>query len=385
MSNAVITMGDIEKMAIAVAKSGLFGVKRPEEAMALMLVAQAEGRHPALAARDYDIIQGRPAKKTEAMLRDFLESGGKVEWHQLDDTIADATFSHPSGGTVKIAWDMNRAKAAGLASRDMWRKYPRQMLRSRTVSEGIRTVCPMATSGMYVPEEVRDFAQEKDITPTSGAAERLTADALEQANEVVEKAREWVSKGNFAEAALDVFESGLDADQMVYLWTQFTAKDGKAIKAANDRRKAQAALPAPKPGQISEAKRRRLEAVISEFGLSRDTVKAHVKEAYGLDHFSELSNEQYAQLDDWLTQQNAAPPPFPPVESEAGTSSGQSADGDAPDDAEKVVLQIELASTEAELAAAGELAAKIPEDSEWKATARAAYKKRTKELKEGGK
>lgn len=334
MTTAIVTMQDIEKMAIAVAKSGLFGVKRPEEAMALMLVAQAEGRHPALAARDYDIIQGRPAKKTEAMLRDFLESGGKVEWHQLDDTIADATFSHPSGGTVRIGWDMKRAGAAGLASRDMWRKYPRQMLRSRCVSEGIRTVCPMATSGMYVPEEVRDFVPEKDITPTtptSGAAERLTSDQLEQVHEVVEKAVNWLAQDNVAEAAIDVFESGLDADQMVYLWTRFNAKDGKAIKAAKDRRKARAALPPPKPGQISDAKRRRLEAVISERGVSRDAVKAHVKEAYGIEHFSELSNEQYAQLDDWLTHQNAAPPPAsPPVESEAGTSSGQSADGAAP-------------------------------------------------------
>ncbi len=72
MSNAIVPMNEIERMAQAVAKSGLFGVKTPDQALALMLVAQAEGRHPALAARDYDIIQGRPAKKAEAMMRDFL-------------------------------------------------------------------------------------------------------------------------------------------------------------------------------------------------------------------------------------------------------------------------------------------------------------------------
>ena len=111
-----IPVGEVERMAIAVAKSGLFGVKTPDQALALMLVAQAEGRHPALAARDYDIIQGRPAKKAEAMLRDFLQSGGSVEWHDLSDDIADATFSHPQGGKVRIAWDMARAKTAGLAT-----------------------------------------------------------------------------------------------------------------------------------------------------------------------------------------------------------------------------------------------------------------------------
>jgi hypothetical protein len=132
-----------------------------------MAIAQAEGRHPALAARDYDIIQGRSAKKAEAMLRDFLESGGKVEWHKLDDANADATFSHPAGGSVRITWDLERVKAAGLSSKDMYKKYPRQMLRSRVVSEGVRTVCPAATSGMYVPEEVADFEsrQTVDVTP----------------------------------------------------------------------------------------------------------------------------------------------------------------------------------------------------------------------------
>lgn len=154
---AVYGVDQISVMAKAVAASNLFGVKSHDQAMALMLVAQAEGRHPALAARDYDIIQGRPAKKSEAMLRDFLQSGGKVEWHKLDDTIAEATFSHPAGGIVRITWDMKRAAAAGINGKDTWKKYPRQMLRARVVSEGIRTVCPMATSGMYVPEEVQDF------------------------------------------------------------------------------------------------------------------------------------------------------------------------------------------------------------------------------------
>lgn len=149
-------VSDIERMAAAISKSNLFGVATVEQAVTLCLVAQAEGRHPASAAQDYHIIKGRPSKKADAMLRDFISGGGKIEWHQLDDTKADATFSHPAGGTVRIDWDMARAKMAGLST-DMWKKYPRQMLRARVVSEGVRTVYPMATSGMYVPEEVQEF------------------------------------------------------------------------------------------------------------------------------------------------------------------------------------------------------------------------------------
>lgn len=167
MSNIVVhehNVSDIERMARAIAASKLFGITQPEQAITLCLIAQAEGRHPASAAQDYHIIQGRPAKKADAMLRDFLSGGGKVKWHALDDTIADATFSHPAGGEVRISWDMERAKNAKLAT-DMWKKYPRQMLRSRTVSEGVRTVYPMATSGMYVPEEVQEFDAPREPVP----------------------------------------------------------------------------------------------------------------------------------------------------------------------------------------------------------------------------
>jgi hypothetical protein len=159
MSN-IIPVSDIQSMSVAIAKSGLFGAKTPEQAMALMLVAQAEGLHPASAARDYDIIQGRACKKSEAMLRDFLAAGGSVQWHALSDTQAAATFSHPAGGSIRIDWDMKRASTAGLSSKDMWKKYPRNMLRARCVSEGVRTVCPMATGGMYTPEERQDMGAE---------------------------------------------------------------------------------------------------------------------------------------------------------------------------------------------------------------------------------
>src|SRR5215467_5647787 len=140
MANEVVPLPDMERMAVAIARSGLFGVRTPDQALALMLVSQSEGRHPALAARDYDIIQGRPTKKAEAMLRDFLDAGGRVQWHSLSDDIADATFSHPQVSAVRITWDMARVQKAGLRGKDMYARFPRQMLRSRCVSEGVRTI-----------------------------------------------------------------------------------------------------------------------------------------------------------------------------------------------------------------------------------------------------
>lgn len=168
---AMIPYADMERMAACIAQSGLFGVKNPTQALALMLIAQAEGLHPATAARDYHVIQGRPALKADAMMARFQQAGGKVDWHSYEDTAVSGTFSHPSGGKVRIEWTFEMAKRAGLTGKDVWKQYPRAMLRARVISEGIRTVYPGVLSGMYTPEEVRDITEQGE-SETSGPAPR---------------------------------------------------------------------------------------------------------------------------------------------------------------------------------------------------------------------
>lgn len=163
MTTALVPVSDIERMAVAMAASKLFGMKTKEEAMSLMFLAQAEGLHPAIAARDYHIIQGRPALKADAMMARFQQAGGRVEWKQYDDACASARFTHPQGGSVEVEWTMERAREAGLAGKDTWKKFPRNMLRARVISEGIRTVFPGVAVGVYTPEEVQDFESAKSV------------------------------------------------------------------------------------------------------------------------------------------------------------------------------------------------------------------------------
>lgn len=158
MSNqlAVVPLHDIQIMADAMAGSGLFGMKNPVQAMALMLVAQAEGQHPATIAQDYDVIQGKATRKTHSVLARFQQAGGKVEWHELTEAKADATFAHPAGGALRMVWTFEQAKKAGLTGKDNWKNYPRAMLRARCIAEGVRAVYPAAIGGMLVAEEAMD-------------------------------------------------------------------------------------------------------------------------------------------------------------------------------------------------------------------------------------
>jgi ATP-dependent Lon protease len=86
---ALVPINEIREMAEVAAKSKMFGFKSTEEAMAIMLLCQAENLHPAIAMRDFHVIQGRPALKADAMLARFQQAGGSVKWEEYTDDNYD--------------------------------------------------------------------------------------------------------------------------------------------------------------------------------------------------------------------------------------------------------------------------------------------------------
>ena len=153
----LIPFDQTKLMAQAIAESKLFGIQTPAQALALGLLCQAEGRHPAEAARDYHIINGKPSLKSEAMLARFQQAGGRVEWHEYTHEAVSGTFTHPQGGSLKVSWTMQDATRAGLTGNPTWKKFPRQMLKARCISEAVRGIFPGVLSGLYAPEEVSDM------------------------------------------------------------------------------------------------------------------------------------------------------------------------------------------------------------------------------------
>lgn len=85
-----------------------------------------------------------------------------MQWHELTDQIADATFSHPKGGSLRITWTFEQAQRAHLTGKDNWKNYPRAMLRARCIAEGVRAVYPAAIGGMMVVEEAQDTTADRD-------------------------------------------------------------------------------------------------------------------------------------------------------------------------------------------------------------------------------
>jgi hypothetical protein len=237
VSTEVVQYQQIERMANAVAKSGLFAVKTPEAAVSLMLIAQAEGIHPAQAMMDYDVIQGKPALKASAMLARFQRAGGTVEWLEATDQKVSGTFTHAAGGSVTVTWDDARVAQAGLTN-PMHKKFPLQMKRARCISEGVRAVCPGVTPlNMYTPEETVDM---ETIQVSGTASQRV--DAMEGAPLLAEIVEEHMTKISGA--------TGINSLKIAFQDAYKAARDAKdeqrerTFKAAYDARKAELEQPA---------------------------------------------------------------------------------------------------------------------------------------------
>lgn len=236
----LIPFAEIREQAVTIQKSRLYGYDSPEQILTLMLVAQSEGRHPASAMKDYHLIKGKPSLKSDAMLARFQQAGGTVRWNERSNEKVSATFAHPQGGEVTVTWTIEDAKRAGLANNDNYRKYARQMLSARCISEGVRLTYPSVISGFYTPEEVADFA----ITPAPAEKPAISkplfkspAPAIEAPAEieaeVVEEVREDETIAVSAEynelSSLMAREGLNDADIFAFLKAKKVSHDAEQV------------------------------------------------------------------------------------------------------------------------------------------------------------
>jgi hypothetical protein len=239
MSN-IVSFNEMDQMAGAIAASGLFGMKDKNSVLALMAVAQAEGLHPATAARDFHIIQGRPALKADAMLARFQNAGGKVDWKEYTDEKVTGIFSHPNGGELAVSWTIEQATRIGLVKPGSgWQRFPRAMLRSRCISEGIRSVFPGSVTGFYSPEEVQDFEPAKEmgkvevISSSTGeikspsitinaGSDKITIENIEEDIPVLDNGEVSTPKGNLGKMLnkYPLYIPGADEPYAIYLNTE---------------------------------------------------------------------------------------------------------------------------------------------------------------------
>lgn len=153
--NAIMTMGDIEKAAGMMAKSGYFTDSREMAQAAVKIMAGQEmGFGPFASMTGVHIIQGKPSIGANLMAA-AVKGRGKYDYQvvELTDQACELSF-HQSGTEIgRSRFTLDDAKKAGTKNLD---KFPRNMLFARAMSNGVRWYTPdiFNCAPVYTPEEL---------------------------------------------------------------------------------------------------------------------------------------------------------------------------------------------------------------------------------------
>lgn len=151
----------IEKFGEMIEKSNMFGCQKGQGAM-VALMCIVEKTTPLKIFQKYHIVQNRFTMRSDRMLAELIDAGGKYKWINTGDDGKKATlFIELNGVSGETTFTIEDAKKAKLIKEDGgWTKYPSAMLRARVVSAGMRMYAPTIVAGIYTPEEIQDIEIE---------------------------------------------------------------------------------------------------------------------------------------------------------------------------------------------------------------------------------
>lgn len=135
---------------------------------AAILYGREVGLPPMTALNMTHVVEGKPGISAEGMRALVLAAGHDLQ--VVDTTGAICTMRGRRRGSeawTSITWTMDMARAAGVARKNVWQSYPRQMLQARCTTELCRLVFPDVIHGFRSIEELEDM---RDAEPSAFGA-----------------------------------------------------------------------------------------------------------------------------------------------------------------------------------------------------------------------
>jgi hypothetical protein len=159
------------------------GISNKSAALVVMMKGIELGFGPMESFSHIHVINGRPTLSAESMknlvYRNCPEAVIDIE--HCDETKCTVTGKKPKHKPMTVTFSIEDAKLAGLMSNPTWQKYPRAMLRSRAITELVRSYFSEFTAGFsYCPEEMGATVNEEgepiNVTPPrpQGPAPKVT-------------------------------------------------------------------------------------------------------------------------------------------------------------------------------------------------------------------
>ncbi len=164
-NNVIQSMEDVERAARAMSASKFFpDSKDAAQAIVKILAGRELGFGAFASMAGVAVIQGKPvvgANLTAAAIKQTGKYNYRVTQHT--DQICEIEFFEQGQSVGKSSFSMEDAKAAGLTTKDNWKKYPRNMLFARAISNGQKWYAPDVYNGVtvYTPDEMGAIVDEE--------------------------------------------------------------------------------------------------------------------------------------------------------------------------------------------------------------------------------
>jgi hypothetical protein len=173
------------RYARLLADSGLLPrayLHNPANVLFALEYGETLGITPIAAMLGIHVIDGKPCASS-GLISGLVRRAGHKLRVRGDAVSATCVIIRSDDPEYKFefTWNMDRAKTAGLTSKQVWRNYPAAMLMARAITEAARAACQDVLFGLaYTPEELGadalddDYALE-DYAPATTTAPSKTA------------------------------------------------------------------------------------------------------------------------------------------------------------------------------------------------------------------
>jgi hypothetical protein len=160
---AMGSLEDPEKLGRVLAASGYFQDARDAAQAVVKVLAGAElGFGPIASMTGVYIVKGRVTLSANLMAA-AIKRHPKYDYRvkDLTDDKAEVAFFERGQEIGSSEFTMADARRAGLTGSDNWKKYPRNMLLWRAMSNGAKFYCPDAFAGAPLEDPERPITPEE--------------------------------------------------------------------------------------------------------------------------------------------------------------------------------------------------------------------------------
>lgn len=130
--------------------------KQPANVLLALEYGAALGIAPMAAIQGIHVIEGKPTASAGLIGALVRKAGHRLRVTGDDKhAVCEIVRADDPEFTFRAEWTMQRAQAAGLTGKGVWKQYPAAMLKARAITECARDACPEALAGVnYTAEEL---------------------------------------------------------------------------------------------------------------------------------------------------------------------------------------------------------------------------------------